>query len=403
MKIVILSKVLPQPRGISGSIIVYNRIRHLVDRGHEVRVLSFVEPEEAPFAEALRPLVRELELVPAPAAESLPRRLARHVVSARPSPFHDAFTPEMMRRVGALVDRAACHVAIAEFSVMGQYLFCNPYLPAVRRIVSCHECCTKLYATAIRFHGKSLPGLLKRIGIHGVRVFEFAMYRAMDHILVLTAQEQSVLLKEAPDLRITVVPHGVDTAYFAPRSDAGDRREPSLVFVGYYYNETNRDAVRWFARTAWRRLRADYPALRFYVVGRGATSAIVELGRRDPRIVVTGEVADLRPYLGAGAIFICPIRMGSGFRAKILEALASGIPVVSTSLGAEGLMAGGGDAILLADTAERMEAGIRLLLNDPCLRERLGANGRNLAVNRFERERGLAALDRALEEAMARM
>lgn len=396
MKILFLTKLLPHPLGISGSIIIYNRIRYLVECGHEVSLLSFMRPEDEPHVEKVRSLVKELEWIPAPQAESPLKRFAYQLFSTMPSPFREMSSWAMLRRVGEIVERSRVHVVIAEFSAMGQYVYRNPYLPAVRRIISCHECCTKAWATAIRFHRWSPSGLMKQIGIGQVQQYEFAMYRNADHVLVLTPQERHVLLGYAPNLRITVVPHGVDVNYYS--AARADKREECLLFVGYYFNESNRDAVHWFVRTVWPRLKAERPHLTFYIVGRGVTPAIRDLAQRDPRIIVTGEVQDIRPYLARAKVFICPIRIGSGFRAKILEAMASGVPVVSTSLGAEGIPSGGGETILLADTPGQMLSCIRLLLMDQSLREAMAAKARDMVAKRFAGENGLAALNRVVHE-----
>ncbi|MFA5043204.1 MAG: glycosyltransferase [Kiritimatiellia bacterium] len=399
MKILFLTKLLPNPLGISGSIIIYNRIRYLVECGHQVSLLSFVRPEDEPYVAAIRPLVAELELLPAPQAESPLKRFAYQLFSTIPSPFREMRAWTMRHRVGEMVERAHVHVVIAEFSAMGQYLYRNPYLPAVRRIISCHECCTKALAMAIRFHRWSPAGLMKQAGFSQVQRYEFAMYHNADHILVLTSQERHVLLNYAPNLRVTVVPHGVDVNYYSLSPMAG--REESLIFVGYYFNESNRDAVHWFVRTVWPQLKKTRPQLRFYIVGRGATSSIRDLARHDPQIVVTGEVQDIRPYLARARVFICPIRMGSGFRAKILEAMASGVPVVSTSLGAEGIPSGGGETLLLADTPAQMLRCVRLLLMDAEMGANMAAKARELVVNRFARKNGMDALNRVVNDVVA--
>ena len=301
-----------------------------------------------------------------------------------------------------MVERTHVQVVIAEFSAMGQYLYRNPYLPAVRRIISCHECCTKAFVTAIRFNRWSPGGLMKRIGINQVRQYEFAMYHNADHVLVLTPQERYVLLSYAPNLRVTVAPHYVDANYFSTAPEV--EREERLIFVGYYFNESNRDAVHWFVRTVWPQLKRNRPQLKFYIVGRGDTPAIRDLAWHDPQIVVTGEVQDIRPFLARARVFICPIRIGSGFRAKILEAMASGVPVVSTSLGAEGIPSGGGPAgagLLLADTPGQMLKCIRLLLSDEGLCAAMAAEARELVVNRFASENGMAALNRVVSDVVA--
>ncbi len=294
-----------------------------------------------------------------------------------------------------VIERSRYQVVVAEFITMGQYLYRNPRLPAVRRIVSCHESPIAYYRKSIQVTPWSLASLFKRLNFRRLHDFEFSLYRAADHVVVLTQQDSYTLLAEASDLRVTVVPHTVDVEYFA-RSGSLVAPENSLLFIGCYSIESNRDAVRWFARAIWPRLKERFPDLLFYVVGREATPDIIELGKHDPRIIVTGEVEDVRPYLGRARVFLCPVRLGSGLRPKILEAMAAGVPVVSTSLGAKGIPTWSGEGMLIADTAAQFQRNVALLLGDPGLRERLANAARRLIETRFALTRGCDTLDRVI-------
>ncbi len=400
MKILFISRLFPHSQGISGSLIINNRIRFLAERGHQVGLLSFIAEEDKPHISEIKPYVSEMELFPAPEITTPLRRAANCLLSASPFPFCDGRVPGMRRKAGEMIERSRYNVAIAEFSAMGQYLYRNPWLPAVRRIISCHECWTTGYLKSIRFHGWSPRGMIRRFTFDQVRRYEFNMYMNMDHILVLTPEERYRLLKHSPNLRISVVPHGVDTAYFSPPET--DNSEESIVFVGYYPNESNRDAVLWFVRNVWPKLKKKHPGVKFYVVGRGPVPAINDLSRRDPAIIVTGGVEDIRPYLAKARAFICPIRMGSGFRAKLLEAMAAGVPVVSTSLAAEGISSWGGDTMFMADTPRQMLRAISLLLTDEKLRQSMAANAREMIESRFSKEIGKTVLDNVIHDVVTR-
>jgi glycosyltransferase involved in cell wall biosynthesis len=399
MKILFLSRILPHPLGSSGSVIVYRRMRFLVERGHEVGLLSLATEPERARAGDLRPLLAEMELVPA-AENAAAAPLWRRCLSRAPHPFCLAWHPAVPARLADLVERSRYQVVIAEFTTMGQYLFRNPLLPAVRRVVSCHESPVSYYRKSIQLQPWSAASMFKRLNLHRLKHFEFGLYRAADHVLVLTPQDRHALLAGASDLRVTVVPHTVDTDYFAQAPGLA-APENALVFVGCYSLESNRDAVRWFARTVWPDLRRRFPDLVFYVVGREATPDILELGRRDPRLIVTGEVADVRPYLGRARVFLCPVRMGSGLRPKILEAMAAGVPVVSTSLGAEGIPAWSGDSLLIADTPDQFRRSVGLLLTDPGLRRVLADAARRMVAARFALSHGSDTLDRVVHDVVS--
>lgn len=396
MKILFVSALWPHPRGISGSAIVYHRIRYLHGCGHQIGLIGFLAPDDEPHRDTVRPFLEESAAFPLPAAQPSWRQLAARCFSAWPRPFRELRSPALARAVGERVARGRYDVVIAEFSVMGQYLFQNPWLPAVRRIVSVHECCTTARLKAVQLQGWTPRGWARRMGLPRLRRYEFTLYRHMDHLVALTSQERYELLKYAPSLRIAVVSPGVDVAYFTP--PPADTSEERLLFVGYYGNEANRDAVRWFARTVWPELKRRFPALTWYLVGRGVTSDVRDLGRRDARILVRGAVDDLRPYLAKSRVFLCPMRIGSGFRAKVLEAMAAGVPVVATALGTAGIPAWNGETLFMADTPGEMVRDISLLLRDTSLRRAMAAKARELVVAQFSQERGLRALDEVVRE-----
>ncbi|MGI6087063.1 MAG: glycosyltransferase [Kiritimatiellia bacterium] len=396
MKILIISKLMPSTTGVSGAAIVYNRIRHIVSLGWDVDVLTFIPSGDGVQEEAarLREYVRRLEMLPLPTEGSLGYRQL-YSFPRVPYPFCTVSSLAMALLTGEMVRRERYNVALAEFSEMGQYLFANPYLGAVRRIVSCHECRTAAWERAIRLHLWRYGGITKRLHFKRLRRYEFAMYNNMDHVLALTSQERHALLKYAPNLRVAVAPPGIKPPPAQERPLPPGR---CLLFIGCYANEANRDAVRWFARAVWPLLKARYPDLLFYVIGYGATRDIWELGRRDSSIIVTGAVDDWQPYLAKARVFVCPFRMGGGFHVKILEAMAAGVPVVSTSIGAAGIPSWDGESILLADTARQFFRCVSLLLDDPGVCRTLAANAREMVEHRFTGANEKAVLAQVLEE-----
>ena len=399
MRILILSKLLPHPRGVSGSSIVFNRIRGLVERGHEVSLMSFCprddKGEDEGFRTEVRPYLADVELVPSPIPRSPAQRLACQLTSRGQYMFCEITSSELYARVGAMVERSRFHVVIAEFSVMGQYLYRNPYLPAVRRIVSCHECRTASYLKAIQIHGWTLRSLLRRMIFRNIRRMEFRLYRNADHVLALTNQERFRLLTHAPDLRVSVIPHPVKTDNL--QSSLGMEKDDVILFLGYFLLEPNRDAVLWFARSIWPILKRRFPGLKFHVIGRTVTPEIAELVK-DTGIRILGEVDDIRSHLARAKVFVCPIRMGSGFRPKILEAMAAGVPVVATALAAEGLPVWNGNTHFIADSPGRIAQAISQLLTDPDLCRTVAQNARNMITEKFCWKTGMDALDRVVHE-----
>jgi polysaccharide biosynthesis protein PslH len=395
MKVLFLSSRLPHGRVVSGHMIVYQRITRLFQRGYQVGLAVFAQDGDAGHLPEIRDKLIELEILPAPRRKT-GRRLFDYVFSPIPPRFANSYSPEMFKRVGDMVERTCYDVVVAEFGVMGQYLNVNPYLPAVRKVISVHQCLTIAGQKALELLGWSPRAVREWFALKGLQRYEFDMYRSADHILALTAEERFGVLNYAPDLRITVIPSGVDTNYFKPADPAV--KERAIVFTGYYTDEPNRDAVMWFSHSVWPRLKAKYPDLTFYVVGPGPKPDMLDLAKKDPRIIVTGEVDDIRPYLARARIFVCPNRLGSGMRGKILQAMASGVPVVSTTLGAEGISIQQGENGFFADTPRIMEQSLDLLLSDPLLQNKVAKRAREMVVERFSWDRGIDLLETVLHE-----
>ena len=182
------------------------------------------------------------------------------------------------------------------------------------------------------------------------------------------------------DAKIFVIENGVDAAFYAgEHSDTKNR----IVFVGSMDYHANIEGAASFARDVWPTIHQRQPGLRFTIVGRNPPAVITELGST-AGIEVTGSVADVRPYYREALAAVVPLNVGGGSRLKILEAMAAGVPVVSTTLGAEGLDVSDGENILLVESITKIAAAIFTLIDDPDLRTRLIAGGAQLVRRRYD-------------------
>jgi len=202
------------------------------------------------------------------------------------------------------------------------------------------------------------------------------------------------LLEICPELDMTVVPHGVDVENFS--FSEFTEKEKSIVFVGNYLHYPNVDAVLYFYQEIWPRLRSLLPDVRFIIVGQAPPPEIQNLSE-DKAITVTGRVDDVRSFLRKGRVFICPVRLGGGFRGKILEAMAIGRPVVSTSLGAQGVPVHQRENIIVADTPDEFAQGILDVMNDDPLFERIRTKARKMVEEKYAWERGVQIMEGVLE------
>jgi len=287
-------------------------------------------------------------------------------------------------------------VVVSEYSMVAQYLYRNPDLEGMKRVMSVHECYYLARRKAFKVQGLSREGLSALFNLKGLKKFEFGMYADADRVLTLTPEGRDELLAIRPDLKISVVPHGVDVDYFRPSGK--EAKEEAVMFLGNYPHDPNRDAVIYFRDRIWPLIKERVPEARFYVVGKDPTPELEELGRKDPSIVVTGTVEDVRPFFEKSKLFVNPVRIGGGFRGKVLEAMAMGMPIVSTSLGAEGVSAVSGEDMLIADDPRDFAAAVVRLMENDSMCERLGERARSLAVERFSWEKGVEELEGVLDE-----
>jgi glycosyltransferase involved in cell wall biosynthesis len=177
---------------------------------------------------------------------------------------------------------------------------------------------------------------------------------------------------------------GVDADYFAPQPAPA---AADLVFVGSMDWMPNIDGISWFCSDILPLLRQRHPECSLAVAGRAPGAGIQALGQADPRIIITGTVPEIRPWLWGSKLSIVPLRVGGGTRLKIYEAMAAGVPVVSTSIGAEGLNYTDGEDILIADSPAQFADACARILSDPALAARIAANARHLVTSRFSWDR----------------
>jgi glycosyltransferase involved in cell wall biosynthesis len=220
--------------------------------------------------------------------------------------------------------------------------------------------------------------------------------RAEDRLLEVCAthtvsseRELQKLLARCPGANIQVIPNGVDTGYFSAekimetvRQARENHSKPAVLFVGSMDYHANIDAVTWFAKTAWPEIARMHPDLQFKIVGRNPAREVRALA--SDRICVTGTVDDVRPFYANAIATVVPLRSGSGTRVKILEAMAAGVPVISTRLGAEGIDAEDGVHQLLADSCKEIAAALNRVASSIEMRNRLSQAGRALVCRIYD-------------------
>jgi glycosyltransferase involved in cell wall biosynthesis len=199
------------------------------------------------------------------------------------------------------------------------------------------------------------------------------------------------------------IPTGVDLDYFSWQLpiDPGPGAAPTVVFIGSMDWEANIDGVRYFIESVWPRVRAASPEARFLVVGRDPPPALVQLGRSTPGVTFTGFVDDVRPFVRQAQVSVIPLRVGGGTRIKAFEAMAMGCPVVSTTVGVEGLGVRDGEHFLCRDDPLQQADAVLRLLNDPGLRRGLAERARNNVEQHYGHRVAARAFERICLDALA--
>ncbi|RJP34508.1 MAG: glycosyltransferase [Actinobacteria bacterium] len=395
MDILFICKTLPHEKVIGGPVIIYNRVRILSQR-HNVSLLSFVSQDETDLTGTVSRFCRDFQAVPMPTYGNPLRKAWDFFFSPTPIYFLNNYAQEMYARLRGMVSRNRYDVVISEYSMVAQYLYRNPDLEGIKRVMSVHECYYLARRKAWRVQGLSREGLSALVNLKGLKRYEFDMYADADRVLVLTPEGKEELLGIRADLDIAVVPHGVDVDHFCVSGECV--KEQAVMFLGNYPHDPNRDAVLYFHARIWPRVKEEIPEAVFYVVGKDPTPDLLDLARSDPSVVVTGTVEDVRPYFERAKVFVNPVRIGGGFRGKLLEAMSMGLPIVTTSLGAEGVNAESGRDMIVADEPGEFAAAVARLLRDDAMCESLGDNARDMAVESFSWEKGVEELERVLLE-----
>lgn len=222
--------------------------------------------------------------------------------------------------------------------------------------------------------------------------------RTFDRSLFVSETEAALFRERTGAANVSAIPMGVDLEYFHPTAEPP--HHPVLAFVGMMSYMPNVDAMRFFVEEALPLIRRQVPDVRLLIVGRDPTPAVRALAD-PPRIEVTGGVPDVRPYLRQAAVAIAPFRISRGMQSKVLEAMASGLPVVGTRLAFQGIPAGEGDGIQTAERPEDLAAAIVRLLEDPAQRSARGERARRYIERNHRWADHGEALEALLAEALA--
>jgi glycosyltransferase involved in cell wall biosynthesis len=357
-------------------------------RHHDLTAVALVDGEfdVEECRRAMQAYCREVVLVPnSYVRQGLAKRLLqlRSLASTRSFERLQVTVPAMQRTLDQVLRARRFDVVNLEFSFLGD---CDlRQAPPRERLPSLVVDSHNIDYDLARQYANMRRSLSRRLYAEAnwrkLRREELGTYRDADGVYLCSAADEKHLLDELPGVRTAVIPNAADIEYYQPRptDPSPDRR--TLVYFGLLSYVPNIDAVIHFIKDIWPRIAEAHPDARCKIIGGQPPPSLLALA--GPRVQLTGFVSDLRPHLAAAAAVVVPLRLGGGTRLKIVEAMAMGKAVVSTTQGAEGIEAVPGRDILVEDEPAAFADAANRLLAEPGLAARIGQSARQLAVERY--------------------
>lgn len=325
-----------------------------------------------------------IEVVPLAFGPSIPTwslrqlRVALGLVMGRPRWVTNWSNEAFLRRVRVVARDWQPDIVQAEYHVMGQYLGAIQS-SEIRRVLVQHEPGVR----AALGHPKTasrMPGALAAVERRAWRKYEHRVMHSADAVVAFTEQDRSALHLLAPDVRIEVIPLGVAIPPVPATLENAD--PPRLLFVGNFVHPPNVDAALYLISEIFPSVQRAIPECRLAIVGEGAPMSI--LSRNTDKIIVTGRVPDVTPFMDEATLVLAPMRLGGGMRVKVLEALAAGKAVVATPRAVEGLRVIDGEELRIASTREDFVTAVITLIRTPGQRAALGARARAWAIRELD-------------------
>ncbi len=383
-KILFLTQVLPYPPDAGPKVRQYHMLRYLAVQ-HVVTLVSFVRPDDRPEAiRHLQGICAEVHAVP------MRRSLWRNVVAGlkglltgRPMIIVRDEIGEMHTVLDRLARQGGFEIIHADQLSMAWYgQWAAKRAATAATLLDEHNAVYLLTRQLGARVTHPVGRLMYNREARSMAAYEAAMCRAFDAILTVTQEDRDRLLalypaKEREGLarKFTVIPICVESAPPRLTSEPRADERPTILHLGTMFWPPNVAGVLWFAREVLPIIHNELPNARFVIVGKSPPPEVLAL-TADPRIEVTGYVEDPAPYIAAADVFVVPLQVGEGMRVKILDAWSWSLPVVSTPVGAEGILVEPERNILLGAEASEFAAQVARALKDRVLNEALRKAGR---------------------------
>jgi glycosyltransferase involved in cell wall biosynthesis len=385
IRVLIVTPSFPYPPHGGAELRYYHLIKRLA-RQYKISLVTLTaSPVADRFVGKMRDYCEEVIVVPrhtSPRWRQIPS-IVRLLLSGRPfgtKYYNDDRLPRILNR---LLTRRPYDILQIEHSEVAGIIrrVAAKHLRNTRTLLTFHNVVYLKDRSILALEGTPYNLMKTMLNLVSMKAWERAMTAEFDACIAMSPPDCEALKSLGSDINPFIVPNGVDTQALKLLPPNKDTR--TLLFVGDCNYLPNRDGVSWFYKHVFGAIRDSVPDVRLLIVGKGSDEWLHRLGA-DPSVSITGHVDDVVAFYEHAAISIVPLRAGGGTRLKILESMALGRPVVSTSIGCEGLNVGDGKNILIANEPERFAECVVKLLHDPILSQRLITNARQLVAAEYD-------------------
>ncbi len=410
-RVLFLSQLVPYPPDAGPKVRSYFVLRYLAQR-FEITLLAFSRPDDRPEAiEHLHKYCERVITIPIHRTKARDlRMLAASLLSGDSFIIRRDTVPEMTAQIDRLITTNSFDYVHADQLWMAQY---GLHARQVARggkpciILDEHNACFQIYQRLAENEKDPFKRWLWAHDWPALQRFEVEACASFDRVVTVTEEDREILQglvngsgKEGIPSRsgksFNSIPICVDAGAIQPVTPKSGSLD--VLHLGTMFWMPNVEGVLWFAREVWPIVRQHFPQATFTVVGKNPPASIRELATSTPQgpgsgIAVTGYVADPQPYLENAAVFVVPLFSAGGMRVKIVDGWRWGLPIVSTTIGAEGIHYRDGENILIANSPEDFSRAVLRVLSEPELAQRLRRNGRRWVEQHYDWQKVYSAWD----------
>ena len=404
MNILFLTQILPFPQNSGPKVKTWNVIRYLCQHGHRITLVSFVRPEEMKYISALQGICQVVHAVPIYRSRIADiGYVVRSYLTNRPFLIERDDLQPMQQIVDKLVKEGEFDFIHADQLTMVQFAIRGASALPHKKPKVIFDAHNAVWTIVERMKENALWILKPVLAMEAKRVkqYEGELLKTVDHVLAVTDIDRECLenafrsskLQEYDRISpITVIPIAVDTQKLQPvNRKVGSK---NIVTLGTLYYPPNADGIRWFFNEVFPLVLKLVPDATLTIIGKDPPQDFIEMAERNASTIrVTGYVPELTPYLEQSALMVVPVRAGGGMRVRILEAFAYAMPVVTTTIGLEGIQATLNRDVFVADTSMEFANSIIRLLENDSLQNQLSRNGRILAETKYDWQAVLKHMD----------